>query len=60
MYKRQEGIYEDILFFAKSLGVEKKGVDLVNSMKSKIEEIEEIGKSIENKKTCLLYTSRCV
>lgn len=46
-----EGIYEDILFFAKSLGVEKKGIDLVNSMKSKIKEIEEIGKSIENKKT---------
>ncbi|MBP7222944.1 MAG: ABC transporter substrate-binding protein [Sedimentibacter sp.] len=46
-----EGIYEDILFFAHSLGAEKKGVDLVNSIIGKIEEIEEIGKTIENKKT---------
>ena len=46
-----EGIYEDILFFAHSLDAEKKGVDLVNSMISKIQEIKEIGSSIENKKT---------
>jgi iron complex transport system substrate-binding protein len=46
-----EGIYEDILFFAHSLNAEKKGVDLVNSMITKIDEIKEIGKSIDNKKT---------
>lgn len=46
-----EGIYEDIIFFAKSLGAERKGVDLVNSMINKIDEIKEKGKSIENKKT---------
>jgi len=46
-----EGIYEDILFLAKSLGADSKGADLVNSMISKIEEIEEKGKTIENKKT---------
>jgi len=46
-----EGIYEDILFLARSLGTDSKGADLVNSMISKIEEIEEKGKTIENKKT---------
>lgn len=46
-----EAIYEDILFFAKSLGAEEKGVDLVNSMIDRIEEIKELGKSVENKKT---------
>ncbi len=46
-----EGIYEDILFFAHSLDAEKKGVDLVNSMLTRIEEIEKISSSIENKKT---------
>lgn len=46
-----EGIYEDILFFAHSLDAEEKGLDLVNSMIDKIEEVEEIGKTIENKKT---------
>ena len=46
-----EGIYEDILFLAKSLGADSKGADLVNSMISKIEEIEEKGKTIENNKT---------
>ena len=46
-----EGIYEDIIFFAKSLNVEKKGVDIVNNMITKIEEIKEIGSSIVNKKS---------
>jgi iron complex transport system substrate-binding protein len=46
-----EGIYEDILFFAHSLDAEKEGVDLVNSMISKIEEMEKTGRSIEDKKT---------
>ena len=46
-----EGIYEDILFLARSLGTDSKGADLVNSMISKIEEIEEKGKTIENNKT---------
>ncbi|NLK63798.1 MAG: ABC transporter substrate-binding protein [Tissierellia bacterium] len=46
-----EGIYEDILFIANSLNAEEKGVDLVNSMIRKIEEIEKIGSSIEDKKT---------
>jgi iron complex transport system substrate-binding protein len=46
-----EGIYEDIIFFAKSLSVEDKGVELVNNMITKIEEIKEIGSTIENKKT---------
>ena len=46
-----EGIYEDILFFAKSLGADNKGVDLVNNMINKIDEIREKGKTIENKKT---------
>ena len=46
-----EGIYEDIIFFAKSLNVEKKGVDIVNNIITKIEEIKEIGSSIVNKKT---------
>jgi iron complex transport system substrate-binding protein len=46
-----EGIYEDIIFFAKSLNVEKKGVDIVNNIITKIEEIKEIGYSIVNKKT---------
>lgn len=46
-----EGIYEDIVFFAKSLSVEEKGLEIVNRMKSRIEEIRELGSSIENKKT---------
>lgn len=46
-----EGIYEDIMFFAKSLSAEDKGIEVVNNMITKIEEIKEIGSSIENKKT---------
>ncbi len=46
-----EGIYEDIMFFAKSLGADNKGVDIVNSMITKIEEIKEKSSTIENKKT---------
>lgn len=46
-----EAIYEDIMFFAKSLGVENKGVEIVNNMISKIDEMKEISSSIENKKT---------
>ena len=45
------GIYDDIMFFAKSLGVEGKGIDLVNGMIDKIEEIKEKSSTIENKKT---------
>ncbi len=46
-----ESIYEDIMFFAHSLDAESKGIETVNNMIAKIEEIKEIGKTIENKKT---------
>lgn len=46
-----EGIYEDIMFFAKSLSVEEKGAEIVNNMINKIEEIKEISSTIKNKKT---------
>lgn len=46
-----EGIYEDIMFFAKSLAADDKGVEIVNNMISKIEEIKETSSSIENRKT---------
>lgn len=45
------GIYDDIMFFAKSLDAENKGVDTVNNMIDKIEEIKEKGSSIKDKKT---------
>ncbi len=46
-----EGIYEDIIFFAKSFGDDKKGVDLVNGMITEIDGIKEKASTIENKKT---------
>lgn len=45
------GICDDIMFFAHSLGAEGKGIELANGMIDKIEEIEKIGATIENKKT---------
>lgn len=46
-----KGIYEDIEFIANILNVENKGNELVNDMKSKIDEIAKIGKTITDKKT---------
>lgn len=46
-----QGIYEDIEFIANVLNVESKGNELVNSMKSKIDEIGKIGKTITDKKS---------
>ena len=46
-----EGIYDDFMFFAKSLGAEDKGIEIVNGMITKIEEIEKKASTIDNKKT---------
>lgn len=46
-----EDIYEDILFIASSLHAEEKGLDLVNRMKTTIEDLKKTGAAIENKKT---------
>lgn len=46
-----KGIYEDIEFIANILNVENKGNELVNDMKSKIDEIASIGKNITDKKS---------
>ncbi len=46
-----KGIYEDIEFIANILNVENKGNELVNDMKSKIDEIANIGKNITDKKS---------
>jgi iron complex transport system substrate-binding protein len=46
-----EGIYEDIMFIADSLKVSDKGLDLVDNMKTKINEFKEFSLTIENKKT---------
>jgi iron complex transport system substrate-binding protein len=46
-----EDIYEDILFIASSLHAEEKGLDLVNRMKTTIEDFKKTGAAIENKKT---------
>lgn len=45
-----EGIYKDIEFIADILGVKENGQALVSDMKSKIEEIAKIGKTIDDKK----------
>ena len=46
-----EGIYEDIMFFAKSLHVEDLGMEIVDNMKSQIKKFQEIGATIEDKRT---------
>lgn len=48
-----EGIYKDIIFIADSLQVSEKGQEIVDNMKTKIEEFREIGSTIkeEDKKT---------
>ena len=45
-----EGIYGDIEFISKVTKTEEKGKEIVDSMKSQIEAIREIGSKIENKK----------
>jgi iron complex transport system substrate-binding protein len=46
-----EGIYEDIMFLAKSLKEEEKGTKLVEGMKTEIEKIKELSSKITEKKT---------
>lgn len=46
-----DGIYEDITFIADSLKVSEKGQEIVDNMKTKIEEFREIGSTIKDKKT---------
>lgn len=46
-----EGIYKDIMFIADSLHAGDKGQELVDGMKTKIDEFKKIGSTIENKKT---------
>ena len=46
-----KGIYEDIEFIANILNVEDKGNEIVDNMKSKIDEIAKIGKTITDKKS---------
>lgn len=46
-----EGIYQDILFLADSLNATGKGMELIDGMKTKINEIEKIASTIEEKKT---------
>ena len=46
-----EGIYQDILFLAGSLNATGKGIELIDGMKTKINEIEKIASTIEKKKT---------
>ncbi len=46
-----EGIYKDIMFIADSLHAGSKGQELVDGMKTKIDEFKEISSTIENKKT---------
>lgn len=46
-----EGIYDDIIFISNSLQVGNKGEEIVENMKTKIEEFKNIGSTIENKKT---------
>lgn len=45
-----EGIYKDIEFIADVVGENEKGEKLITDMKSQIEDIAKIGKSINNKK----------
>lgn len=46
-----EGIYEDIMFIADSLQADGKGQELVDGMKTKIDEFREKGSAIKDKKT---------
>ena len=46
-----KGIYEDIEFIANILNVEDKGNEIVDNMKSKVDEIAKIGKTITDKKS---------
>ncbi|MGL5692527.1 MAG: ABC transporter substrate-binding protein [Peptostreptococcaceae bacterium] len=46
-----EGIYEDINFISDVLTEKEKGSQIVNEMKTKVEEIKAIGDKIEDKKT---------
>lgn len=46
-----DSIYEDIAFIADSLKVSEKGQEIVDNMKTKIEEFREIGSTIKDKKT---------
>lgn len=46
-----EAIYDDIIFIAKTMQVSDKGNELVDEMKAKINEINEISKEITDKKT---------
>lgn len=46
-----DGIYKDIMFIADSLQVSGKGQEIVDNMKTKIDEFREIGSTIEDKKT---------
>lgn len=45
-----DGIYEDIEFMAEVTGTEKKGKEIVETMKKEVDDIKEIGSKIENKK----------
>ncbi|WP_042274988.1 ABC transporter substrate-binding protein [[Clostridium] dakarense] len=45
-----EGIYKDIEFIADILGVQGKGQALISDMKSQIDEVSKIGKTINDKK----------
>ena len=46
-----KGIYEDIMFIAKSLQVEEKGNELVSGMEVEIKEIKELSATIKDHKT---------
>lgn len=46
-----EGIYSDIMFIADSLQADSKGQEIVDTMKSKIEEYRKTGSTITDKKT---------
>lgn len=45
-----QGIYDDIMFIADITGTKDKGQKIVDNMKSEVEEIAKIGKSIKTKK----------
>ncbi|RDY23859.1 ABC transporter substrate-binding protein [Romboutsia maritimum] len=45
-----DGIYKDIEFISDVVGQQEKGKELVTNMKSKIQEVSEIGKNIKDKK----------
>ncbi|WP_353097306.1 ABC transporter substrate-binding protein [Tissierella praeacuta] len=46
-----EGIYNDITFLSKVLNAEKKGKEMVDTMKNRIEEIKKIGDNVTQKKS---------